>query len=104
MEETAKFQCPDKYRTFTRQVCEGINTDNPSVMKIVMVIGDKQMPVKEMLATLGLKDRENFLINYLNPAVSEGYIRLLYPDSPRHPRQRYLLTAKGMALYNVHND
>ena len=95
---------PDKYPTSTRQVCDGINTDNSSIMKIVMVIGDKQMPVKEMLATLGLKDRENFLTNYLNPAISEGYICLLYPDSLRHPRQRYLLTAKGMALYNAHND
>ncbi|MBQ5826283.1 MAG: hypothetical protein IIW46_02230 [Bacteroidaceae bacterium] len=32
---------------------------------------------------------------YLNPAITEGYIRLLYPDSPRHPRQKYLLTVKG---------
>lgn len=37
---------------------------------------------------------------YLTPAIAEGYIRLLYPQSPRHPRQKYLLTMKGMALYN----
>ena len=36
---------------------------------------------------------------YLNPAISEGFVRLLYPDKPRHPRQKYLLTAKGLALY-----
>lgn len=95
---------PDKYPTSTRQVGNGINTDNSNIIKIVKTIGEKQMPVKEMLVTLGLKDRENFLANYLNPAISEGYIRLLYPDSPRHPRQKYLLTAKGMELYNAHND
>ena len=35
----------------------------------------------------------------VNPALSEGYVRLLYPDKPRHPRQKYLLTVKGLALY-----
>lgn len=49
---------------------------------------------------LELRDRKNVLNLYLNPAITEGYIRLLYPDSPRHPRQKYLLTVKGMALYN----
>ena len=49
---------------------------------------------------MGLKDRENFLTLYLNPAITDGFIRLLYPQSPRHPRQKYLLTVKGLALYN----
>ena len=35
----------------------------------------------------------------VNPALSEGYVRLLYPDKPRHPRQKYLLTVKDMAIY-----
>lgn len=37
---------------------------------------------------------------YLNPAIYEGYVNMLYPDSPRHPRQKYLLTVKGLAVYN----
>ena len=49
---------------------------------------------------LGLKDRKNVLNLYLNPAITDGYVRLLYPDKPRHPRQKYLLTVKGLALYN----
>ena len=52
---------------------------------------------------LGLKDRKNVLNLYLNPAIAEGYVRLLYPKSPRHPRQRYLLTVKGQALYQELN-
>lgn len=28
------------------------------------------------------------------------YVCLFYPNSPRHPRQKYLLTVKGIALYN----
>jgi ATP-dependent DNA helicase RecG len=47
----------------------------------------------------GLKHRPNFIEYHLNPAIKDGYVRLLYPDSPRHPRQRYLLTMKGQMLY-----
>ena len=53
-----------------------------------------------MMDGVGLKGRDNFLNLYLNPAVADGYIRLLFPQSPRHPRQKYLLTVKGLALYN----
>ena len=52
-----------------------------------------------MLEGVGLKDRMNFLEYNLNPAISEGFVCLLYPDKPRHPRQKYLLTEKGLALY-----
>ena len=31
--------------------------------------------------------------------MNEGYVRMLYPDSPHHPRQKYLLTVKGLAAY-----
>ena len=97
-------EIPDKYRTSTVQVESKLHSDNYSIVKIVLTIGGSQMSVREMISAIGLKHRENFLANYLNPAISEGYIRLLYPDSPRHPRQKYLLTAKGMELYNAHHD
>ena len=56
------------------------------------------MSVKEMMNALNLKGRDNFLNLYLTPSIAEGYICLLYPDRPRHPRQKYLLTMKGLAL------
>ena len=52
-----------------------------------------------MLVSIGLKDRQNFIEYSLSPAMSQGYVRMLYPDSPRHPRQKYLLTVKGLAVY-----
>ena len=57
------------------------------------------MSVKEMLAALALRDRENFLNSYLVPAIKDGFVRSLYPDKPNHPRQKYLLTVKGMTTY-----
>ena len=54
-----------------------------------------------MMAGLNLKGRDNFINLYLSPSIAEGFIHLLYPQSPRHPRQKYLLTVKGLALYNA---
>lgn len=54
-----------------------------------------------MLAAMNLKNRENFMANYLNPAIKEGLVAMLYPNSPKHPKQKYLLTAKGLAIYNL---
>ncbi len=97
---TTTASLPDKYPTSTRQVSDKLHTDNANIIKLVCVINDKQLSVKEMLVEMGLKDRESFLNLYLSPAIGEGFVRMLYPDSPRHPRQKYLLTAKGLAFVN----
>ena len=67
---------------------------NENVKKLIEVIGENQLSVKEMLVGMGLKDRPNFLEYSLSPAMDEGYVRMLYPDSPWHPRQKYLLTVR----------
>lgn len=69
-------------------------------MKLILAIGVVEMSVKEMLNVLELKERKSFISLYLNPAINEGYVNMLYPDSPRHPHQKYLLTIKGLAVYN----
>ena len=93
-------QVPNKYPTSTPQANGMISTDNPNIQRLVGIIGKRELSVKEIMTGLGLKDRKNVLSLYLNPALDERFVRLLYPDSPRHPRQKYLLTIKGMALYN----
>ena len=96
---TSTRQVPDKYPTSTRQVKDLLHTGDPNIMSLIMAIGDSQLSVKEMMSAAELKNRENFMDNYLNPAIENGYVRLLYPNSPRHPRQKYLLTVKGLTLY-----
>ena len=93
-------QVQDKYRTSTGQVQDKIHTDNYNIIGIIKVIEFQQLSAKEIMTGLQLKGRDNFLNLYLLPAIAEGYVRLLYPDKPRHPRQKYLLTVKGLALYN----
>ena len=70
---------------------------------MLRVVGEQELSVKEIMEGIGLKDRKNVLNLYLNPAIAGGYVRLLYPQSPRHPRQKYLLTVKGLALFNELN-
>ncbi len=94
---------PHKYPTSTLQVQDKLNTENPNIIRLVQVIGEQKLSVKEIMEGIGLKDRKNVLNLYLNPAITDGYIRLLYPQSPRHPRQKYLLTVKGLALFNEIN-
>ena len=86
-------QVPHKYRTSTEQATEQVRT-------LVVSMGHDQLTLKQMMEKMNLKHRPNFIDNYLNPAMADGYIHLLYPDKPHHPRQKYLLTVKGLALYD----
>ena len=97
---TSTPQVPHKYPTSMGQAQDKLHTDNPNIKKLTLVVGEKELSMKEIMEGFELKDRKNVLNLYLTPAIAEGYIRLLYPQSPRHPRQKYLLTMKGMALYN----
>ena len=99
-EPSSTGQVQDKLGTSKSKVLSQFDTDNHNIHQLVLAIGEQQMSVKEMMETLSLKGRDNFLKVYLNPAIEEQYVRLLYPNSPRHPRQKYLLTVKGIALYN----
>ena len=50
------------------------------------------------MSLLKLKDRVNFLRIYLNPALEDGFISMKYPEQPKSPKQKYLLTEKGKVL------
>lgn len=77
-------QAPDKYPT--------------SIVRLIKMIGEQTCSLKEMMGMMELKDRENFLGNYLNPSMEAGLVEPLYPDQPKHPKQKYRLTEQGKAL------
>ena len=99
---------PNKYRTSTEQVQDKYRTsidnllpvDDENTICLLQAIEHEKLSIKEIMGKMGLKHRPTFMENYLNPAIENGFVRLLYPDSPRHPRQKYLLTVKGMMMYN----
>ncbi len=88
-------QAPDKHPTSTRQVPDKHPT---SIVRLIELIGERTCSLKEMMGMMELKDRENFLDNYLNPSMEAGLVEPLYPDQPKHPKQKYRLTEEGKAL------
>jgi hypothetical protein len=68
-------------------------------LQVVKAIGEQQLTLRQIMENVGLKDREHFLNNALTPTIVNGFVSMLYPDSPHHPRQKYLLTEQGLSLY-----
>lgn len=93
-------------------LCEDTPTSTPTssgvlsmsvsdgVRRLVAAIGNEERSANELMTIIGLKDRKNFVEYSLAPAIQADLVQMKFPDSPRHPRQRYLLTAKGLALYD----
>ena len=94
---TSTEQAPDK---LPDKLPDKFGTDNEYVLRIVGLLGKEKLSIKELLHRANLKDRESFVNLYVNPAIKEGFVCLLHPDKPRHPRQKYLLTVKGTLLFN----
>lgn len=96
-EETAAEPVQHANRTSTEQPTEQVTEQ---VCALLSAISNEQLSLKELMGRVGLKHRPTFLENYITPAFKAGILKVLYPDKPNHPRQKYLLTAKGLALYN----
>ena len=74
--------------------------NNPNILFLTVAIGEEFLSIKDIMQRLNLKGRDNFLKLYLTPAVNGGIVSFLYPNNPRHPRQKYLLTPKGLDFLN----
>lgn len=57
---------PHKYSTSTGQVQDKSHTDNSNIIKLVQLIGERELSVKEMMSGVELNGRDNFLNLYLN--------------------------------------
>lgn len=62
------------------------------VQRLVELMGDEYMGMKEIMELFDLKSVKRFRENYIQLALSEGAIERLYPDLPNHPKQKYRLT------------
>ena len=99
--EQATGQVPEQVpEQAPEQVWDLLHTNNPLILELIKVIGNNEFSVSQLMEKTGLKHRPNFIEYHLNPAIAGGYVCLLYPDKPRHPRQKYLLTVKGLTLFN----
>lgn len=79
---------------------DSLSNLSENIKRLLVAIGTGEKSVKEMMEAVGLKNRPNFLEYSLTPAITEGLVKMKYPNSPRHPRQKYLLTVKGLMVYD----
>ena len=91
-------------RTSTHASSIDIQPSSENVTRLVLAIGKEEMSVKSMMEAVGLKNRPNFMDYSLAPAIREGFVCMKYPANPHHPRQRYLLTLKGLMLLDGNNS
>jgi len=91
-------------RTSTHASSIDIQPSSENVTRLVLAIGKEEMSVKSMMEAVGLKNRPNFMDYSLTPAIREGFVCMKYPTNPHHPRQRYLLTLKGLMFLEGNNS
>ena len=76
----------------TPQVTEQVTEQ---VTRLLRVIESQPSSRRELQVATGLKHREHFRKEYLQPALQAGLIEMTKPDNPRAADQKYFLTAKG---------
>lgn len=62
----------------------------PRMSALLTAMGNKPMSSKQIMDSLGLRDRANFQTCYLRPALEYGFIAMTEPESPHSPTQKYV--------------
>lgn len=100
---TSTIQAPHKHRVSSSVIIlnpdSKFYTNNEDIIELVRIIGNDELSISQMMDIKKLKHRQSFVDTHLEPALQEKFVRRKYPDRPNHPRQKYLLTLKGVALY-----
>ena len=77
---------------------------NPRLVRLIMSIGTETLTRRGICGNMGVRARKNLWDNYMTPAMTQGYIKMLYSEHPNSPDQAYYLTEKGMKVYNENKD
>ena len=75
---------------------QAMNVRENKIETLLLIIGDETKTRRAIMAEIGLKGRRHFRVNYLDPAMEKGYVRMLYFETPNKPEQAYYLTKEGM--------
>jgi ATP-dependent DNA helicase RecG len=76
------------------QVTPQVTPQVESLMKVV----NGELSRKDIQEKLGLLDRKNFAVKYLNPALDAKVLEMTFPDKPRSSAQKYRLSEFGKSL------
>ena len=77
---------------FDEYICQGEPSQRArGYQEMLRQLAAGPLGVKELMERFGLKNRAHFLTRYISPALQDGLIEPIHPESPRHPRQKYRL-------------
>jgi ATP-dependent DNA helicase RecG len=85
-------QPPAKDDLRTTQGRPKYDPSTTQVSQLIKLMGEDYMSLKDIMLLFNLNSAKRFRENYLTPALSDRAIERLYPDQPRHPKQKYRLT------------
>ena len=73
-----------------------MNLRNNKIEALLECIGDETKTRRQIQEDMNLRNRRNFRLHYLNPAMAKDWVRFLYVESPNKPEQAYFVTKGGM--------
>ena len=82
----------------TTEVTTQVTTQVTTEVKRLVIALIGEMRSDALMASIGIKQKEDFRTRYLKPALVNGFVEMTQPDSPRSPTQKYRLTEKGVTL------
>lgn len=74
----------------TPQVTHQVNAKLTKLMKFC----EKPRTRQEMQEFMGLKDKKNFVKNYIQPMVKLGMIKMASTDKPKSQNQQYIMVRR----------
>jgi len=78
--------------TATDQVSDHVDVQvSDQVKRLILVMGQDEYTLAELMQLLDLSHRATFQKNYLNPAIEAELIERTIPDKPKSSKQKYRL-------------
>jgi ATP-dependent DNA helicase RecG len=93
-----KEETPSKHPASTQQVPSKYRTSTPQVRAMLLEAAAGEVTRVQLQTAAGMKDREHFRKEYLQPLLDAGLLEMTIPNKPRSSKQRYRLTATGRAV------
>ena len=70
---------------------KGVTPQVNAKLTKLMKFCEKPRTRQEMQEFMGLKDKKNFVKNYIQPMVKLGMIKMTNPDKPKSQNQQYIM-------------
>lgn len=96
--DTQEEETPGKHPTSTQQVPSKYRTSTPQVRAMLLEAFAGDATRTQLQNAAGMKDREHFRKEYLQPLLDDGLLEMTVPEKPRSSKQSYRLTETGRAV------